>query len=121
MSDWVPAALRSLTIDRARGRCEHIIARKHQGETIVENLAWSCAVCNGFKGSDIASIDPETGRIVRLFNPRTDEWDKHFELRGAMIVPLTAEGRVTEYLLKFNLPRLVQARQELILQGRYPR
>jgi len=52
---------------------------KHGGQTIEENLALCCALCNRYKGSDIASIDPETGLLTLLFHPRLDRWGKHFE------------------------------------------
>ena len=137
MSARVPAALRRLVRQRANRRCEyclfheedtlfphqvdHVVAQKHRGQTHEENLVWACFACNKFKGSDLSSIDFETGRLVRLFNPRKDQWSDHFRLEGARIVPVTAKGRVTEYLLQFNLPKFVQARQLLILAGRYPR
>jgi hypothetical protein len=133
----VPPALRELVRQRAHFRCEycliheedalfphvvdHIIARKHGGPTHENNLAWSCMACNAFKGSDLASINPETGRIVRLFNPRKQQWARHFRLEDAHIVPLTAKGLVTEYLLQFNRLRFVRSRRILILAGRYPR
>jgi hypothetical protein len=137
MSEYVPVALRSLAQQRARFSCEyclihkedvhlphrpdHIIACKHRGPTHETNLAWSCYLSNLLKGSDIASVDLETGQIVRLFNPRTDVWEKHFRLEGGRIIPLTPEGRVTEYLLQFNRPASIEERQQLILAGRYPR
>ncbi len=136
MSDPVPAALRALVRQRARGRREycllpdedtllshepdHIIASKHGGETHEANLAWTCFGCNRSKGSDLTSIDPESGRVVRLFNPRKDKWTKHFRLEGALIVPLTPKGRVTEYLLQFNRPENVERRELLIAAGLYP-
>ncbi len=46
----------------------------------------------------------ETGQVVRLFNPRTDDWSTHFRLQDGRIIPLTPVVRVTEYLLQFNLP-----------------
>jgi hypothetical protein len=137
MSERVPTALRALVQARARCRCEycliheddahfphqpdHVIACKHRGPTHEENLAWACYLCNLLKGSDIASVDIETGQIVRLFNPRADDWADHFRLEGGRLVPLTPVGRVTEYLLQFNQPQSVQERQLLIAAGRYPR
>ena len=100
---------------------DHIIAIKHRGETHEANLAWACFACNRRKGSDLASIDPETGAIVRLFNPRLDEWTKHFRLEGARITPLTPEGRVTEFLLQLNRFDRVELRELAIQQRRYPR
>jgi hypothetical protein len=137
MSGRVPTPLRSLVQERAHFRCEycllheedahfphqpdHIIATKHRGSTHADNLAWACYLCNLLKGSDIASVDLETGQIVRLFNPRVDNWSDHFRLEEGRLVALTAIGRVTEYLLQFNLSDSVQERQSLIAAGRYPR
>lgn len=136
MSARVSPSLRRLVHARAQGRCEycliqegdshfphqpdHVIAQKHRGPTHEDNLAWACYLCNLLKGSDIASVDVETGRIERLFNPRTDRWDEHFRLDQGRIVPLTPIGRVTEYLLQFNQPQSVQERRWLIEAGRYP-
>jgi hypothetical protein len=136
MSERVPSALRSAVQQRARLRCEycllheadavlshqpdHIVAYKHGGRTELDNLAWTCFLCNRWKGSDIASIDVETGRVVRLFHPRQDRWTDHFRLEGVRIVPLTPEGRATEYLLKLNHPDNLKLRAMLIASGRYP-
>ena len=84
MRQRVPTALRTLVQARACCRCEyclihegdahfphqpdHVIAQKHRGPTHDNNLAWACYLCNLLKGSDIASVDIESGQIVRLFN-----------------------------------------------------
>jgi len=136
MSQRVPTSLRRLVQARAHGRCEycliheddahfphqpdHVIAQKHRGPTHEDNLAWACYLCNLLKGSDLASVDIETGQIVRLFNPRSDRWAEHFRLEDGEIVPSTPIGRVTEYLLQFNQPQSVQERRWLIEAGRYP-
>jgi hypothetical protein len=129
----VPAALRRLVRERARECCEyclipealtlfthaldHVIAEKHGGPTTAENLALSCAVCNGFKGSDLASVDPQTGAIVPLFHPRRDRWADHFRLQGGRIEPLTPAGRVTARLLRFNDAERVEEREALVASG----
>ena len=129
--------MRTLIAERAGHRCEyclihaddvllphepdHIIATKHGGETSAENLALACFVCNRHKGTDLASVDPESGSIERLFHPRQDRWDEHFRLDGPLIMPLTPVGRTTSFLLRFNLSRSVAARQHLQAAGRYPR
>ena len=46
---------------------DHIIARKHRGETISSNLALSCFHDNSHKGSNIAGIDPRSREVVPLF------------------------------------------------------
>jgi hypothetical protein len=129
--------LRQFVVTRAKHRCEycllheddaysphhvdHVIARKHGGLSSVENLAYACLRCNVWKGTDIGSIDLETGEFVSLFNPREQDWTQHFELRGFVIDPLTAHGRVTTRLLRFNIDKRVVERRALMLVGRYPR
>ncbi|MBI1299831.1 HNH endonuclease [bacterium] len=125
-----------MVVERAKARCEyclvhedyavlvheidHVIATKHGGETLDSNLAYACAQCNRFKGSDIASVDPETGAIVPLFNPRADAWSNHFVLDGPVISPLTAIARATERLLQLNQIDRILLRKELLSTGRYP-
>jgi hypothetical protein len=132
----ISAALRREVRERARERCEycllvesqaffphepdHLIALKHGGKTMSANLALACFDCNRFKGSDIASIDPVTGELVALFNPRTQRWSDHFRLDGGKIVPLTPIGRVTEKLLRLNLPSRVEVRARLATLPQYP-
>ena len=128
MSDIEPA-LREDVRQRAGGFCEycriserftlaeheidHVIALKHGGETVTGNLALCCAICNRFKGSDIASIDPETGQLAGLFHPRLDRWHDHFVFRDGEIVGLSAKGRVTVTLLRINRPARVSERRLL--------
>ena len=83
-------------------------------------MSYVCPFCNRFKGSDIASLDPLSGRLVRLFNPRTDSWEDHFQIEGGKILALTAVGRATERLLKLNLPARIEIRATLARSGRYP-
>lgn len=99
---------------------DHIIAEKHGGLTTAENLCLCCFVCNIHKGSDIASIDPETKQVKTLFHPRQHVWDQHFQISGGMIKPLTTEARVTAFLLRFNLPQRIAEREILIKLGSYP-
>jgi len=99
---------------------DHVISEKHGGPTSAENLALSCTLCNRRKGSDIGAIDPETGSLTPLFNPRTQNWCDHFRLDGIRLVGLSPEGRATVELLKLNsFERLVE-RSELMRAGRFP-
>lgn len=132
----IPDALRHQVIERARDCCEycrlarrdnffphevdHIIAEKHRGRTVFNNLCLSCIDCNRHKGSDIASIDEDTGAVTTLFNPRIDRWEEHFRLEGAQIVGLTPEGRVTVFLLAMNDTERVAKRARLSALKRYP-
>jgi hypothetical protein len=133
---YVPAALRRLVRERAHDCCEyclmperltlaphwvdHIVAEKHGGRTEAINLALSCVLCNQHKGTDLTSIDPETGEITPLFNPRRDQWSAHFRLNGAHIEPLTPTGRVTVRLLQLNHPNRIEERELLLRLGAIP-
>ena len=130
------AALRDFVRSRANGFCEycrisdqltlaehqvdHVIAVKHGGHSASENLALCCTICNRFKGSDIASIDPETGQTVGLFHPRRDRWEDHFHIVRGLITPATAVGRVTARLLRMNAVERIAEREILQAIGRYP-
>jgi hypothetical protein len=133
---YIPNALRRLVYERANGRCEyclypqeasfltfeveHIVAEKHGGATNEDNLALACPYCNRFKGTDLGSIDPETGQLTPFFNPRMQQWKEHFRIEEAKILPLTPEGRVTVEILQFNHPDRILERQRLIEVGKYP-
>ena len=130
---YVTLALRRLVRERARDRCEyclipelvsfaphwidHIVAEKHGGKTEAENLANCCVLCNQRKGSDLSSIDFETGKIAPLFHPRRDHWIDHFRLVGGRIEPLTPTGRATEHLLHLNDPDRIEEREQLVAMG----
>jgi hypothetical protein len=96
---------------------DHIIAQKHGGKTVAENLALSCIACNQFKGSDLSSLDPINNELTALFHPRQNVWRDHFELRGLFIIPKTATGRVTVKLLQFNAPERIIEREWFIAAG----
>ena len=130
----IPAALRREVIERARDRCEychqpqslsfaahhidHIVAEKHGGTTELFNLALACAICNKQKGSDIASIDPRTRQVVRLFHPRRDVWSEAFEVLGTgMLRGRTAIGRATIEILRLNAVERVEERKLLLAIG----
>jgi len=88
---------------------EHILAKQHGGRTQLDNLALACWQCNLKKGTNLTSIDPETGELTRLFHPRTDKWTDHFASRVSesrvgrvQIVGLTPIGRATARLLDVN-------------------
>ena len=81
---------------------EHIVARQHGGGNDSGNLAFACDHCNSHKGPNLNALDPESGALVRLFHPRQDQWDEHFERNGVIIVGRTAIGRATVDLLKMN-------------------
>jgi len=57
---------------------DHIISRKHGGNSDPANLAFACPACNRRKGSDLGTISRRTGALTRFFNPRMDAWAEHF-------------------------------------------
>jgi hypothetical protein len=130
------AALERLIRERAASRCEycqlaetlaelpfqidHIIAEKHQGGTTPENLALACYYCNSYKGPNIAGLDPVTGRLVRLYHPRRDKWDRHFAWSGPELQGQTGIARATIQVLWMNHPLVVETRRWLMLQGLHP-
>ena len=93
MSERVSRALRRAVVERADHCCEycgmpdsilrlphepdHIVATQHGGQTALDNLAYTCFRCNRFKGPNLTSLDPDTGAITPLFNPRLDHWRQH--------------------------------------------
>lgn len=99
---------------------EHIVSKKHGGSDDPSNLCNACERCNLFKGSDLTGIDPETGEVERLFNPRTQVWGEHFELHGPLIVGLTPAGRTTVRVLSMNAGQRLQLRATLHAHGLYP-
>jgi len=129
----IPSHLRQEVRLNAGGRCEycrrpdhqtayghtidHIIPIKHGGLTILINLVYACLFCNQHKGTDVAIYDHETGELTPLFNPRTQKWAEHFALQEHLIVPKTAIGRVTIFILQMNAPKQIEARGELIAAG----
>jgi hypothetical protein len=130
---YIAAELRRLVSQRSQNCCEycwiselsvlishevdHVIAEKHGGQTVEANLALACASCNKYKGSDIASVDPMSGEIVRLYQPRSDRWEEHFRFQKGEISPLTAIGRVTARLLQFNRAERIAIRNLLEAAG----
>ena len=96
---------------------EHTIAKQHGGGDDLNLLCLACDRCNAYKGPNLSSVDPASGDIVPLFNPRQDVWKNHFLLRGGEIVGLTPTGRATVRLLNMNARRRVQLREEWLDEG----
>lgn len=136
MSRNIPASLRSEVARRANFRCEycltseadsvvtfevdHIFSRKHGGPTVLENLAYTCIICNRSKGSDIATADYRQRKLTPLFNPRSDQWSDHFEIDDGEILGKTAIGNATIKVLELNAPDRIIERRLQIESGSYP-
>ena len=87
--------LRDAVVRRAGNRCEycqlpahlqvggfeidHILPRSRGGPTEITNTALACPHCNARKWAHIDGEDPVSGQRVTLFNPRTQQWEEHFQ------------------------------------------
>ena len=127
------AAAAQLVRERAANRCEycrlpqdaydltfhieHVIARQHKHDDDPSNLALACDRCNLHKGTNLSSIDPHSGAVVPLYNPRSDSWNEHFALIGPEIVGQTPTGRATVRLLQVNSERRLILRRRLLAAG----
>ena len=134
----IPAALRGRVETDARHRCgyclcseelvgmemliDHIWPESRYGETTRLNLWLACNKCNEFKSNHTHAEDPESLRMVRLFNPRRQKWFKHFRWieGGLKIEGLTPTGRATVEKLKMNRQLRVIARENWLRTGKHP-
>jgi len=137
-NSYIPKALREQVTAQARRRCgycltqeiivgspmeiDHLIPEAQGGRTGEENLWLACSLCNDSRGCRIAGVDPVTGELVRLFNPRQQVWAEHFRWsgNGSCVVGLTPTGRATVITLNLNRQVLVQARLAWVAVGWHP-
>ncbi len=133
-----PESIRRIVAVRARGYCEycrcseqfatesftveHVKPRHAGGETIIENLAWSCFGCNGYKHAKTKAIDLETGKKVPLYNPRQENWSDHFDWSDdfTQVVGKTPSGRATVEALRLNRTGVVNLRRLLSSVNLHP-
>jgi hypothetical protein len=129
-------SLQDLVWQRARHTCEycrmpqaldplpfqidHIIAEQHGGRLVESNLCLACLHCNKHKGPNLSGVDPVSGNIVRLFDPRRQSWKRHFRYVGPFLRGQTQIGRATITVLAINDPFLVAFRRVLIQEGAFP-
>jgi 5-methylcytosine-specific restriction endonuclease McrA len=94
-SQYISAALRRRVAETARFRCgycltsqrvvgplleiDHIIPEARGGTSDEDNLFLACPMCNSHKADRQEAVDPESMVTVPLFNPRTEQWNEHFE------------------------------------------
>jgi HNH endonuclease len=127
----------SVVAERAEHRCEycrapeaifnlsfeveHIIPSSRGGSDDPANLALACRSCNLYKGDRMVGSDEESGAELPLFDPRADDWGRHFEVDGqtGAIRGLTAVGRATTSALQMNRPVQLAARLQWIRLGIY--
>ena len=101
---------------------EHIIP-KAKAETEDEDNLWlACRLCYNAKGIQTHGYDPLTGRRVRLFNPRTQKWRRHFYWSddGTWVSGRIACGRATVATLNLNNEIALVVRRNWVSAGWHP-
>jgi hypothetical protein len=129
---------RQTVFERANERCEycltsrkiigmplvidHIVPRILGGSDDLENLCGACYRCNEYKRAKTHALDPATGTLAALFNPRTQVWHEHFAWAngGTHIVGLTPTGRATVIALRLNNEYVVESRAVWIAYSWHP-
>ncbi len=129
------AALRRFVRERAGRRCEycrlheddadflafhveHILAKQHGGMDDPETLCYARSECNWAKGPNLSGV--WGGRLYPLFNPRKQNWTRHFYWDQTILVGKTKTGIVTVQVLNINDPSRVMLRENLLFEGRFP-
>jgi len=114
--------LSSQNVIGVRLHLEHIIPLVAGGETKTENLWLACPLCNSYKGIQTEAIDPETGELGPIFNPRTQNWKEHFTWSddGSEIFGISSIGRATVVPLRLNNEYVVPARRIWASAGWHP-
>jgi hypothetical protein len=130
--------IRKSVRSRANSRCEYccsqeklslnsfeldyILPKNRGGTNTLDNLGWSCRGCNSYKGQKTIGRDPVTGNLVPLYNPRTQQWNEHFDWSDdqTQIIAKTATGRATVATLRLNRETVVNLRLVLIAYGEHP-
>lgn len=129
------AALRALVRRRAGRRCEycrlheddaeflsfhveHVIAIQHGGTDDPDLLCYACSECNWSKGPNLSGLF--AGKLYPLFNPRKQNWSRHFHWENTILVGKTMTGKVAAQVLNINEPSRVMLRENLLFEGRFP-
>jgi len=101
---------------------EHIMPLARGGEDTAVNWALACRACNLYKAAHVSGYDPVSEAVVRLFHPREDQWEDHFQvaLESGEIVGRTPVGRATVVCLRLNHEAQVTARRQWMRLGLFP-
>lgn len=101
---------------------EHIIPVSLEGADIEANWALACRSCNLRKAAHINGTDPKSQTVVRLFQPREDRWEEHFQAdtESGEIYGLTAIGRATVEQLNMNSEAQLSARRHWMCLELFP-
>ena len=105
---------------------DHVLPLSAGGSDDADNWALACRNCNERRGNRGEGRDPETGQVVRIFNPRQEPWADHFawDVTGIRVVGRTSTGRATIDLLDLNANRhdgaVLRIRQRDVSDGYHP-
>ncbi len=102
-----------------RFHVEHIQATQHVQDDSESNLCLACPRCNLQKGPNLATLSMPDRKLIRLFHPREDKWDDHFDVVDGTIVGKTEVGAATARLLLMNAGDQLRIRRKLIARGEY--
>ena len=138
MSEYISVFMQRKVIERAHECCEyclcpaeysidffhfdHILPTCLDGQTTLENLAYSCGGCNSHKSTKTHYYDPMTNLLCPLYNPRISVWSHHFQWNDdkLRLIGKTAIGRTTIELLQMNRKGVVNQRSLLKIIGLHP-
>ncbi len=101
---------------------EHIFPQSLGGKSIEENLWLACRECNAHKAAKTEAVENLTGKTVKLFNPRTQNWNEHFEFSktDSQIIGKTPCGRATVEALQINNFYQTTARSIWVEMNKFP-
>jgi hypothetical protein len=97
-------------VSPSRFTMEHVVPQSLGGSDHTDNLALACRRCNERRYNFVEALDPQTGRMVSLFNPREQLWREHFAWANdnTVIEGLTVTGRATCQCLDLNDERYLE-------------
>ncbi len=101
---------------------DHVIPQSRGGESTLDNLALSCQACNNHKYTRVTWVDPVSGEMAPLYNPRQQIWKDHFTWSKdfTLIVGRTPTGWATIEALDMNRQSVVNLRRVLHNVGEHP-
>lgn len=85
-------------------------------------MAFACTGCNARKSDRVRAIDPLTGDDARIFHPRQDRWQDHFEWAEDFleVIGLSKIGRATVEALQLNRRNVRNLRRLMLTAGEHP-
>lgn len=92
------------------------------GKPTIENMIYICQSCSNYRNFSANGFDTISGKNSTLFNPRTDEWSKHFTWSDDFnfLIGLTSKGRTTIEKMQLNRETLIKYRCILISINKHP-